>query len=87
MTCTSCAARITRAVRKVEGVDAVRVDLATDAATVTYDPARTSLAAIAAAVGAAGYEARTEAAELLGPAAPGGLLRRFGLRGGRDRRA
>ncbi len=87
MTCTSCAARITKALRRVDGATSVRVDLASDSATVTYDPARTSLPAIASAVAAVGYEARTEAAELLGPAAPRGLLRRFGLRGRPDRQA
>ena len=50
MTCTSCVARITRAVRRLDGVHAVRVDLATDAVIVTYDPARVSLDTIAAAV-------------------------------------
>ncbi len=80
MTCTSCVARITRAVRKVPGVERVRVDLVSDSATVAFDPARTALEAVAVAVKEAGYEARAEVAERVVPDDPGGLLRRFGLR-------
>ncbi len=56
MTCASCVARITKAVRRVDGVAAVRVDLGTDSATGSFDPTRTSLPAIALAIAAAGYE-------------------------------
>ena len=62
MTCTSCVGRITRALRNLVGVESVRVDLATDSATVSFDPDRTSLAAIAAAVDAAGYRAQVDEA-------------------------
>ena len=60
MTCTSSVDRITRALRNLVGVESVRVDLATDSATVSFDPDRTSLAAIAAAVDAAGYRAQVD---------------------------
>ena len=52
MTCGSCAARVTTAVRAVPGVTDAAVDLATATLTVT-GPA--SAAAITAAVTAAGY--------------------------------
>ncbi len=59
MTCTSCAARITKAVRKVTGVASVRVDLGSDSATVAFDrPA--SVASIADAIRGAGYEPAVE---------------------------
>ena len=64
MTCTSCIGRITRALRNLVGVESVRVDPATDSATVSFDPDRTSLAAIAAAVEAAGYRAQFDEAVL-----------------------
>ena len=57
MTCTSCASRITRAVRKLHGVESVKVDLGSDSADVAFDPARTSLDSIAEAVRRAGYGA------------------------------
>jgi P-type Cu+ transporter len=63
MTCTSCVARITRSVRKLEGVASVKVDLATGSATVAYDPAQTSLVAVGEAVERAGYKPRLSEAE------------------------
>jgi Cu+-exporting ATPase len=65
MTCGSCVNRITRAIRKVDGVTRVSVDLRRDLATVRREPALASNAALAAAVAEAGYEADMEAAELL----------------------
>jgi Cu+-exporting ATPase len=79
MTCTSCASRITRAVRKIEGVESVRVDLGSDSAEVAFDPSRTSLPAIAAVVRRAGYEVQLERAEPFIPIAPRGLLSRLGI--------
>jgi Cu+-exporting ATPase len=55
MTCASCVNRVEKAVGKLEGVDRVAVNLATERATVTYDPAQTTLAAISGAVERAGY--------------------------------
>jgi P-type Cu+ transporter len=80
MTCSSCASRITRAVRKLDGVEWVKVDLVSDACAVAFDPARTSLVAIAAAVRWAGYEAQIERAEPFTPAEPRSLRARLGLR-------
>jgi Cu+-exporting ATPase len=79
MTCTSCASRITRVVRKIEGVESVKVDLGSDSAEVAFDPARTSLVAVAEAVNRAGYRAQIERAEPLAPSKRLGLRARFGL--------
>ncbi len=58
MTCASCVARVERAVRKVPGVTEAGVNLATERATVTFDPQVVDVAAIQAAIGAAGYDAK-----------------------------
>jgi Cu+-exporting ATPase len=58
MTCASCVGRITKAVRRLDGVDTVKVDLGTETIRVGFNPARTSLAAVADAVERAGYVAR-----------------------------
>jgi copper chaperone CopZ len=79
MTCTSCVSRITRALRNVDGVDSIKVDLVSDSAIVGFDSARTSLEVIGAAIRAAGYEARVEAAEPFTQATYRGLLSRLGL--------
>ena len=55
MTCASCVNRIERAINKVPGVERAAVNLATERATVSYDPTATNVAAIAAAVEKAGY--------------------------------
>jgi Cu+-exporting ATPase len=57
MTCGSCVNRIARAVRKLDGVSTVHVDLRRETATVRREPALVSNAALAAAVAEAGYEA------------------------------
>ncbi|MFH0750489.1 MAG: cation transporter [Chloroflexota bacterium] len=57
MTCVSCVGHIEHAVRAVEGVRRVRVDLRHETATVSREPALVSNAALAAAVEAAGYRA------------------------------
>jgi Cu+-exporting ATPase len=79
MTCTSCVSRITRTLRKVDGVESVKVDLGSDSAIVGFDVERTSLEVIGGAIRAAGYEARVETAEPFTPAAHRGLLSRLGL--------
>jgi Cu+-exporting ATPase len=60
MTCASCVNRITRFLRKADGVEEANVNLATETATVQFDPARIDLAGLAAAVEAAGYVARVD---------------------------
>ncbi|MEO8437517.1 MAG: heavy metal translocating P-type ATPase [Chloroflexota bacterium] len=63
MTCASCVNRITRFLGKVEGVEEANVNLATESASVRFDPSRTDLGALAAAVEAAGYVARVAPAD------------------------
>src|SRR5512147_567423 len=60
MTCASCVNRITRFLQKVDGVDVAEVNLATETATVRFDPTRIAAADLAAAVDAAGYVARLD---------------------------
>ena len=60
MTCASCVNRITRFLAKVEGVEVANVNLASESATVRYDPTKLSVADLVAAVDAAGYVARLE---------------------------
>jgi len=68
MTCASCVNRIERYLRKVDGVAEANVNLATETASVRFDPARVDLDVLRTAVEAAGYEARIDRAELVGPA-------------------
>jgi copper chaperone CopZ len=65
MTCGSCVVRITRAIRKLDGVTRVDVDLRRETATVRREPALVSNVALATAVAEAGYQADLEAAELV----------------------
>jgi P-type Cu+ transporter len=62
MTCASCVNRITRFLEKVEGVEDASVNLASESATVRFDPARVALPDLAAAVDAAGYVAHVDRA-------------------------
>ena len=66
MTCASCVNRIERYLRKVDGVEEANVNLATETATVRFDPARVDLERLRSAVEAAGYEARMDRAEASG---------------------
>ncbi len=55
MTCASCVARTEKAIGKVQGVDKAAVNLATEKATVTFDPGEVSTDDLVAAVEGAGY--------------------------------
>ncbi len=57
MTCASCVGRVEKALKKVDGVRDARVNLATETASVDFDPQRVGLAEFAAAVAKAGYTA------------------------------
>jgi len=57
MTCAACAARIERTLSRAEGVDEASVNLATERATVRFDPAVTSAHNIIDAIRGAGYDA------------------------------
>ncbi|GAA5533527.1 heavy metal translocating P-type ATPase [Deinococcus aluminii] len=56
MTCASCVGRVERGLKKVEGVADASVNLATERATVTYDPALTTPQALLDKVKDVGYE-------------------------------
>ena len=58
MTCATCPITVRTAMSHVDGVRSVSVDFASKRATVTYDPARATTEAIAAASTNAGYPAR-----------------------------
>ena len=62
MTCASCVNRITRFLRKIDGVEEANVNLATESATVRFDPGRVAVHDLADAVEAAGYVARLDGA-------------------------
>ena len=55
MTCASCSAAVERAIKKLEGVTEVSVNLATNRASFTYDPATVKLSQIREAITGAGY--------------------------------
>ena len=60
MTCASCVRRIEKALAKVDGVESANVNLATEKAHVTFDPAKASIEQFRAAVEKAGYKIRNE---------------------------
>ncbi len=57
MTCASCAMRIEKGLKKVLGVKDANVNLATEQAVVSYDPAQTNLEQMVQKVEAVGYKA------------------------------
>src|SRR5215467_4920909 len=57
MTCASCAMRIEKGLRRVPGVKEASVNLATERADVTYDPAQTDVEQLVRSVEAVGYQA------------------------------
>src|SRR3954452_24463990 len=73
MTCASCVGRVEKALRKLDGVAGAEVNLATEVATVHFDPQQVGLEELTAAVVRAGYSAtpRREARTAAEPAQPG----------------
>ena len=57
MMCGHCQASVTKAISSVNGVSAASVNLAGKEATVTYDPKKTNVDDIKAAIIEAGYKA------------------------------
>jgi Cu+-exporting ATPase len=57
MTCSSCASVIEKSLGKVTGVHSAAVNLASETATVTFEPAVVGIDALVSAVKGAGYEA------------------------------
>jgi P-type Cu+ transporter len=68
MTCASCAMRIEKGLKKVPGVIEANVNLATEKASVVYDPTQTNLEQMVQKVEAVGYKATPEVASLRQPA-------------------
>ena len=62
MTCASCVSHVEKALRDVPGVSAATVNLATESASVDYDPDLATLEAMAASVQEAGYDVAPERA-------------------------
>ncbi|MGO9310241.1 MAG: heavy metal translocating P-type ATPase [Spirochaetia bacterium] len=58
MTCASCSARVEKVVGRLDGVEKVSVNLATEKADVFYDPAKVRLSTIKKTITDAGYEPR-----------------------------
>lgn len=65
MTCGSCVSHITRALKRIDGVSAVSVDLRSETATVTRERALVTVEAIASAIDGAGYSADLGGATVL----------------------
>jgi len=59
MSCASCVAHVERALRELPGVETVAVNLATNKASLTYDPGRATLRDMAHAVDGVGYAVPT----------------------------
>jgi len=57
MTCAACSARIEKVVGRIDGVESVSVNLATEEATVLYDAQKVKLSAIKQSIEKAGYKA------------------------------
>src|SRR4029077_1681435 len=57
MTCASCVRHVEKALSRIDGVNRAEVNLATEAATVSFDPQAAGLSELTAAVAAAGYAA------------------------------
>ena len=60
MTCASCVAHVSKALSGVEGVADANVNLATERATITFDPGLVGLGTLVDAVQQTGYEIPTE---------------------------
>lgn len=67
MTCASCAMRIEKGLKKVPGVIDANVNLATEQATVSYDPTQTNLEQMVQKVEAVGYKATPQVASTRQP--------------------
>ncbi len=64
MTCASCVLRVEKALKKLPGVQAASVNLATEQASVSFDPATVAPQQLQAAVEQAGYGVVTDQVEL-----------------------
>ncbi len=60
LVCSSCVTAVTKAVKAVDGVTDVQVDLNAKTVKVSFEPGRTSVPAIEDAITAAGYDANNK---------------------------
>ncbi|MHB9292584.1 heavy metal translocating P-type ATPase [Hollandina sp. SP2] len=58
MTCAACSARVEKALNKLDGVESAAVNLATEKATVVYNPGVIRMSALKEAIEKAGYQVR-----------------------------
>jgi Cu+-exporting ATPase len=65
MTCANCVAAVERNLKKVDGVSFASVNLASERATVTFDPAKTGQKALVERVQRAGYDVAVGEADLI----------------------
>jgi Cu+-exporting ATPase len=65
MTCANCVATVERNLKKVDGVSFASVNLASERATVTFDPQKTGQQALVSRVQRAGYDIAVGEADLL----------------------
>lgn len=77
MTCSACVGAITRAVRRLDGVTRVRVDLGAETVTVDRVAGSASDSAIAAAITEAGYHPDVGSADPVPAHVARGLLDRW----------
>ena len=70
MTCASCVRRIEKTLSKLDGISSASVNLATEKATVRYDPLVVTTDAMAAAITRAGYGVREMPAPAVASPAP-----------------
>ncbi len=56
MTCASCVTRVEKTLKRVEGVEEAQVNLATEQVKIQFDPEKTDIRNLAAAVEVAGYK-------------------------------
>ena len=61
MTCASCVLRVEKALKSIDGVDRAAVNLATETATITFEPSRVSVEQLREAVEDSGYTLRLPA--------------------------
>ena len=65
MTCANCVATVERNLKKVSGVEQATVNLSSERATVSYDPALADMGALIERVRRAGYDVATGEADLI----------------------
>ncbi|CEP39342.1 copper-transporting P-type ATPase [[Clostridium] sordellii] len=56
MTCQSCAKAVERSVKKLDGIENISVNIATDKATIEYDPSKIKISQIKEAIKKVGYK-------------------------------